>query len=98
MLWALASLGSPPEPAWLEQQLRMVSNRQAHGNPLPQHLASQGWALARLGHRPGGEWLAGYQRQLLAALPRLQPRELASALWALASLNSRPEQACVNCC
>lgn len=58
MLWALASLGITPEPAWLQQLLQEVSRRQAQKQLSPQHLANLGWALAKLGHRPDRDWSA----------------------------------------
>ena len=58
MLWALASLGVSPEPAWLQQLLQEVTRRQIQKQLLPQHMANLGWALAKLGHRPDRDWVS----------------------------------------
>lgn len=92
MLWALASLGTAPDPAWLQQHLREVSRRQAQRQLLPQHLANLGWALAKLGHRPDRGWLAKYQEDVFTALPELKPQEMSNVLWALAVLNCKAER------
>jgi hypothetical protein len=50
-LWALASLGLTPDPAWLEKHLWEVARRQQQKQLLPQHYANLAHALAKLGHR-----------------------------------------------
>jgi hypothetical protein len=92
MMWALATLGISPDPAWLQQHLREVGRRQAQRSLLPQHLANIGWALAKLSHRPDRDWLARYQEDVLGALPGFKPQEISNVLWALAVLNCKAEQ------
>jgi hypothetical protein len=92
MLWALATLGLSPDPAWLQQHLREVGRRQAQRTLLPQHLANVGWALAKLSHRPDRDWLARYQEDVLASLPQFKPQEISNVLWALAVLNCKAEK------
>jgi hypothetical protein len=92
MLWALATLGLSPDPAWLQQHLREVGRRQAQRTLLPQHLANVGWALAKLSHRPDRDWLARYQEDVLAVLPQFKPQEISNVLWALAVLNCKAEK------
>lgn len=55
MLWALASLGITPEPAWLQQHMQEVHRRQLQKQVAPQHYGNIGWALAKMGHR----WVGG---------------------------------------
>jgi hypothetical protein len=92
MLWALATLGISPDPAWLQQHLREVGRRQAQRTLLPQHLANVGWALAKLSHRPDRDWLARYQEDVLSLLPQFKPQEISNVLWALAVLNCKAEK------
>ena len=58
MVWAAATLGVQPGPAFMEALLAAaLSSLPQFG---PQSLAIMLWALATLGLGPGDEWMARY--------------------------------------
>jgi hypothetical protein len=69
-----------------------------HCLPLPAQDLSGGdqaavlWALARLGHFPGGHWLAAWLSDSSCQLGDMHQMQLGTCLWALARFKYRPPE------
>ncbi len=50
------------------------------------------WALARLGHFPGGHWLAAWLSESSLQLGDMHQMQLGTSLWALARFKYRPTE------
>ncbi|MEW5315487.1 MAG: hypothetical protein WDW38_006912 [Sanguina aurantia] len=77
------------------EMLRFAERLAAAAAPLlpraePKHLANTLWALAKLAHHPGFEWMEAALSAVAALLPRYDDISLSQTLWALATLDHQP--------
>ncbi|KXZ53393.1 hypothetical protein GPECTOR_7g1289 [Gonium pectorale] len=91
-LWALATMGLAPPPAWLSRLTAGLPPDSLAGWGA-QALANSAWALAKLGFRPRAEWLAGLVGASRQHIKACQTQELVNLLWALAVQGHRPPAA-----
>jgi hypothetical protein len=102
MLWSCGLLQLQPGPEVLGQLWRKTPagfstslNPHSSSGPTawsPQGLANVLWGCARLGLRPPGVWLQGYEAAAVLLLPQFGGQELANMLWALGELRYAPSE------
>uniref|UniRef100_A0A383V718 RAP domain-containing protein n=1 Tax=Tetradesmus obliquus TaxID=3088 RepID=A0A383V718_TETOB len=103
ILWACGLLRWQPGPEVLGQLWRKTPagfstslNPHSSSRPTawsPQGLANVLWGCARLGLRPPGVWLQGFEAAAVLLLPQFGPQELANMLWACGELRYAPSEA-----
>lgn len=87
-IWAFAKLGGLPEPL-LERLLARALTQLTEFSDV--QLCKLLWALGRMRHHPGEEWLAPAAAEAEKRAPGLDTQGLSNVAWALARLSSRPE-------
>ncbi|KAG1673711.1 hypothetical protein FOA52_010580 [Chlamydomonas sp. UWO 241] len=86
LMWALAVLDHRPE--WiLDSVLAHVHDNFASSSANSLHLIL--WSLGKLGHVPGVEWMAEFQRVSQASFFQFSPSEMANVIWAFAKLGTK---------
>ncbi len=85
----------PPPPKTLTASNPLLAHVQTfESSTLPrlptfncQALSTCLWSMARWGHSPGPDWLAGALDQMQQSMASTNPKDLASSVWAMAVLD-----------
>lgn len=103
LLWAAATLGTPPPDAWSHTCLERLREQLDAGSTGSQDVVNALWAIARMRGTgaaptdsplaPGAAWLSSALCAARRTMPSASPQELALLLWACGRLEVRPDQA-----